>query len=237
MFPIPLYYIWTPKYEVFHVILQDSLKLYTDVIEPRPIFISQEDFDNSLKEANGFGGWFLKIDKILELLHILPTNSYFIFSDADMYFFPDKELKMLFDLYIKATIDFVGMRESNNQNITNIGFLLMRVCDEVRNLFINTHTIYENNKGISDQHLVNLSLKTFEGSAAHFPTVFVLTSSTMCEVCENMKIHDKMVSKAIIFQPLPHGDLDGFQKRINKLIQFTRMGVELRKYEHINLYK
>jgi hypothetical protein len=233
MFPIPLYYIWTPKYEIFHHIFKDSLNCYKNVVEPRPIFLSQEEFDKTIKESNSFGGWFLKIDTILDLLQTLPEDSYFIFSDADMYFFPEKQIKELLELSINSKIDITLMRESNLQNFSNIGFMLIRVCDQTRELFKMTHDIFDSGTNSTDQGLVNMALEKFTGTHANFPTIYVLTTCTVIEIRKNKENYDDMFSKAMIFQPLPDGRLTGFEKRINKIMQFVGLGIDLTSYDPI----
>jgi hypothetical protein len=44
-----------------------------------------------------------------------------------------------------------------------------------------------------------------------------------------------MFSKAMIFQPLPHGSLSGFEKRINKIAQYIGLGIDLSRYNSISI--
>jgi hypothetical protein len=232
MSPIPFYYIWTPRYECFHKLLSDSLLPYSTLLEPKPIFLTQEEFQATLSSSSGaYTSWFLKIDCILEALHKLPEDSYFIFSDADVYLFPNRPIQELLNLYTKSKIDLVGMQESRSDPYLNFGFILLRVCDATRALFINTKRLNQETPGKSDQDLVNLALKTFTGTYGFFPPCFVSTMSTIEDMLETSICLSKSLSTIHIFQPLPHGDLPSREKLIAKLTQYYSIGVPIENYQ------
>jgi hypothetical protein len=231
MFPIPFYYIWTPKYELFHIILKDCLSKYKDVFDPRPIYMTQEEFDASIqKGAGGFTSWFEKINRILEILNTLPESTYFIFADADLYMFPNKKIKQLLEIYVESNVDFVAMRESNNQRIANFGFVLLKVCEQNRNLFTKTVTIDKIQPGLSDQSLLNISLKSYTGTHGFFPPVFVTTSSTCVEIIENQNNIYAMKSQIMIHQPIPSGEIPGDEKILRKIYEYIEFGIDLTPY-------
>lgn len=230
MSPIPLYYIYTPRYEAFHKLLFDSLTHYPSIFEAKPIFLTQEDFQKTLKSPDGsYTSWFLKIDCILDALHQLPENSYFIFSDADIYCFPNKDMESLFHVYMNNSIDFVAMQESTHDASVNFGFCLVRVCDATRKLFI--HTKQYESTTMSDQRIVNVSLQTFEGSLAFFPPTLVASMSTIEDILQNSIRSALQLSKVMIFQPLPNGDEPPRKKIIAKLSQYYACNVPIEDYK------
>ena len=82
---IPFYYIWTPKYKLFADILKEGIECYSNYLEDKGIFMTQEDFEATLTKTSEEGhfmtGCYLKLERIMELLNSLPENSYFVFSD------------------------------------------------------------------------------------------------------------------------------------------------------------
>jgi hypothetical protein len=210
---IPFYYIWTPKYKLFADVLKSGLSHYSNFLEDKELFMTQEDFEATLLKSSEEGhfmtGCFLKIDRILELLHSLPENSYFLFSDADVILFPNKELKKLLDVYISSNIDCVCMRESMSSTVSNFGFCLFKVCDANRDLFIRILAMTKENPTGHDQTMLNDALKAYIGTHHFFPPEFVSTTSTLIDIHKRKSNKSATKNAIMVHQVLIHGDIKG----------------------------
>ena len=222
MTTIPYYYIWTPNYKVLSDILKHGLSKYDTVFEDKSIFMEQSVFDDTMYKNPGhfLCGCFIKLEKTLELLETLPENSYFVFSDADILLIPNKSIKQMIDSYTSIDADIVFMREAPDQEVSNIGFSLLKVCDVNRELFRNVMKLSKEQPTNLDQGLVNEALKQYTGKHYYFPTEYVMTSSTIIYHQRNrIPIHDIMV-----FQPLCNPS-ESKEKVMNaKLSQYKMFG-------------
>lgn len=131
---IPWFYIYSPKYEIFHHILCSSLQEYSG-FAVEPIFYPQSAFERQVKPGEHFfAGNALKFKMILKKMDALPENSQFILSDADVYVTRPSQLYELCTMRYSEK-DIVGMQDQVESEDTNIGFLLCRNNRVVRSFF------------------------------------------------------------------------------------------------------
>jgi hypothetical protein len=226
--PIPWYYIWTPKYELFHKVLSFGIHNYPELVENKNIFMTQEDFNQYLNKAPGhyLCGCSIKLKKTYELLCTLPEGSYFIFSDADILLFPERGLEDLLSLYINQQADIVFMRESGNLKFNNVGFSLIRVCNANRELFKTALGRFEQEPGGLDGSFINEAIKSYKGRNYMFPVEFAATSSTLIEFQQNQHNVGLIVQSIVVFQAFvnpEHGVDNGIEQ---KLVQYKMLGVQ-----------
>jgi hypothetical protein len=230
---IKYHYQWSENYKMFRDILKFSLQLYPDVFEISDEFIPQEKWDNkidNIKDKGWLAGCWFKVNKIHELLHTLPENSYFIFSDVDIIIFPNRKIKELMDLYVNIEADMIFMKEAQNKDYSNFGFSMYRVNEVNRKLFNRMlEEIKANPEGI-DISILNKCLKDYDGSHFYFPPELVMTSSSLIDC--SLKPHNAltMMNKIMIYQALcdpTHGKESMIQQ---KIAQYKNFGMP---FEHI----
>ena len=230
---IKYHYQWSENYKMFRDILKFSLELYPDVFEISDEFIPQEKWDNKIdtvKDKGWLAGCWFKVNKIHELLHTLPENSYFIFSDVDIIIFPDRKLKELMDLYVNIEADMIFMKEAQNKDYSNFGFSMYRVNEVNRKLFDSMLEEIKINPDGVDMTILNKCLKDYNGSHFYFPPELVMTSSS-CIDCQ-MKTYNSqtMMNKIMIYQAL----CDPTQGKVSmihqKIHQYKIFGVP---FDHI----
>ena len=221
---IPFYYIWTPKYKPFADVLKSGLEHYSDFLEDKDIFMTQEDFEATLSKTSEEGhfmtGCFLKIERIIELLYSLPENSYFVFSDADVILFPNKQLQKLLELYTTSDIDCVCMRESMACTVSNFGFCLFKVCDANRDLFLRILTMAKENPNGHDQGMLNDALRTYTGIHHFFPPEFVTTSSTLIDIYHRESNSSITKDAIMVHQTLVDASIKGIDAVYAKMVEY-----------------
>ena len=230
MTQIPYYFLWSQNYKIFADILKNCLSFYNDLFEDRSLFIDQSIFDKNMYKAEGhhFNGCFFKLQKTYDILHTLPEGSYFVMSDADVIIFPGKKLHELFELYIKMNADLVFMRDAPRLNVSNVGFILVRVCQVNRDLYKKVLLDCEKEPTSLDQSIVNNLLKSYEGSHFYFPHELVATTCTLKEgENENKERVGVMRTKCMVFQALCDGGVSKEQLIQQKLIQYKILGVPI----------
>jgi hypothetical protein len=163
--PIPWYYIWSENYRMFHEIMQDSIK-YPE-FELSPIEIPQERFDSELYKNEGQHFWYkslIKVDTILDCLKKGHEQSkpYILFTDIDIIVRDNiyKDVKGFMD----KSVDMVFMKEGS---IMNIGFMLLRVSDEVYSFWQLIRSKMMEKDGL-DQMYVNECLLSYPRMYTHF---------------------------------------------------------------------
>jgi hypothetical protein len=229
---IKYHYQWSENYKMFRDILKFSLQLYPDVFEISDEFIPQEKWDNKIdNNPHGWlaGCWF-KVFKIHELLHTLPENSYFIFSDVDIIIFPDRKLKELMDLYVNMEADMVFMKEAQNRDSSNFGFAMYRVNEVNRNLYDRMLEVIKIDPTSIDQCIFNTCLKDYTGSHFYFPPELVMTSSSAIDCQQKSHNASTMFGKAMIYQAICD-PTKGKESMIHqKIHQYKMFGIP---FEHI----
>lgn len=203
--PIKYHYQWSENYKIFRDILNFSLQLYPDIFEISDEFIPQEKWDKILDRTINKGwpaGCWFKVHKIHEMLHTLPENSYFIFSDVDMIIFPNRKIKELMELYTNIEADMVFMKEAQNRDYSNFGFSMYRVNEVNRKFFDRMVECAKLNPDAVDISILNQCLKEYNGSHFYFPPELVMTSSSLidCNLKPNNTI--TMMNKIMIYQAL-----------------------------------
>ena len=162
---IPWYYIWSENYRIFHEIMKDSIK-YPE-FELSPIEIPQERFDSELYKNEGQHFWYkslIKVDTILDCLKKGHEQSkpYILFTDIDIVVRENiyKDVKGFMD----KSVDMVFMKEGS---IMNIGFMLLRVSDEVYSFWQLIRSKMIEKDGL-DQIYVNAELPCYRGKYTCF---------------------------------------------------------------------
>lgn len=226
----PYGFLWTPKYKVFAKTLKDCIGKYPTLLEDRSFFISQEFWDANANKAPGhfMTGCSLKLQCVHKLLHELPENSYFLFSDADILIFPDKPLFELLDLYVKVGADIVFMREHMDMRFSNVGFSFIKVNDLNRDLFGRALKMFEKEPNGLDGSFINDCLKTYRGAHFWFPPELVATTCTVKQMDENVERISPMRSKIIVFQALCDADKSSVSQLQQKLQQYQILGVPIK---------
>lgn len=221
--PLPYVFIWSDNYKQFADCLRSSIQSYTPYLSDQSQYIPQSEFDKYVYKHNGhfLNGCFIKLEQTLSCLYSFPENSYFIFSDADILLFPNKQFERMIDFYRSMETDIVFMRESLTNDTSNIGFSLIRVNDHNRKLFQHALDLAKQDPTNLDQTIVNQALKHYTGSHAYFPCEFVMTSST-CMDYDNrcwLNYFTNIRPNCIVFQPLCDPTLskeDVFQHKANQ---------------------
>jgi hypothetical protein len=163
----PWYYVWSPRYRVFHEVLQFGLRDISG-FSMRPICIPQQFFDRKVEDTQqhfltGIG---IKIYCLLKSLQGLPANEFMIFSDVDLLVL-DKELSSKLNTY--ETNDITAMREKKGVDEYNIGFMLIKNTVEVKQFFEKVmQRIHKELK--LDQDIFNEEIKQFSGTHGFFDT-------------------------------------------------------------------
>jgi hypothetical protein len=168
--------MWSEKYRFFHEILQNEVKEPNLRLEP--IHIDQSVFDKELYQIEGHAwmGCCIKIDLLIQRLKDNIGNKetpYILFTDVDLIVKPgiyDKLAK-----YLNGEIDstMVFLKEGDH---LNIGFILLKVCDEVIAFWeIIREKMVE--KSDHDQKYVNELIKEYTGTWSVFDTQDFLCSN------------------------------------------------------------
>jgi len=227
---IPYYFIWSDKYESMANVLKVGIQSYSDIFEDKSEYYPQEVFDRTINKAPGhfLNGCNLKLVRTLELLKILPENSYFIFSDADIIIFPEKGLDKLIQNNINSGADIVFMKESPDNNTSNIGFSLIKVCEANRNLFEESLRLMKADPTGLDQSFVNKALKIYTGKHEYFPSEFVGTSSTIIYYQSNEPhAFDTIMRNYIVFQALCNPENGTDSAIVQKSQQYNMFGIDI----------
>lgn len=160
--PLSWYYMWSTKYRFFHEILQASMNEPEFKLEP--IYIDQSFFDNALYKKEGQHSWSgcaLKVNLLIERLES-STDSYIIFSDVDLIIKPGVYTTIQRHIDNEDTMAFIKEGDS-----VNIGFCLVKVCNETIQFWKQIKSIIDTSGG-HDQSHVNTLLKEYTGKWSTF---------------------------------------------------------------------
>jgi hypothetical protein len=220
---IPWFFLWSEKYGVFCDVLVSTVSdKYFDLY---PIEKPQKLFDQvTYKEGEHFlAGMYLKDYEIMELFKVIPENHYFIFSDADILVF-EEEFNNFVEPLLKKDVDMFFMKE--NDTTVNVGFMILRNNNKVRNFFTNVIQELESlTTPLLDQTVINNLLKTFDGTYEVLDEKYIASNV-------NVDLHDKEVVKSIcIFQPLCTANKNYKLNILEKLISFQYLfNINLNNY-------
>jgi hypothetical protein len=170
---VPWYYMWSQKYRFFHEMLQNEVKEPNLRLEP--IHIDQSVFDKELYQIEGHAwmGCCIKIDLLIQRLKDnigKKETPYILFTDVDLIVKPGIYDKLT--PYLNGEIDST-MVFLNEGGGLNIGFILLKVCDEVIAFWEIVREMMIEKPG-HDQGYVNTLIKEYTGTWSVFDTkVFV----------------------------------------------------------------
>ncbi len=168
MEPIRLFYVWSPKYEIFHHILQSSLSSSGSEFIVQPIFVPQEVFDKNLYEKNSehfLDGNTVKLKILINILqkHLDET---ILILDADTIIENSKELRKYIETY--RNYDIVYAKSSlEKENELSMGFGMIRSNKNTIQYFSEImDSILQTGK--NDMAVLNETIQSFKGTYTMF---------------------------------------------------------------------
>jgi hypothetical protein len=180
---IPWYYIWTPKYEIFHRLIQESMdrfpRLRADFCD-RPVYFEQALFNKKLSTEAGVHAFVnsnLKVDLMIQCIE-QNWGKYFIFSDADI-FIGSTKVKEMCAPFMELAYDSVFMAEESDGSDVNIGFILTKANETTLALWKDIQARI-NKEGGHDQSIINSILRRegWSGKWCTFNTNDVVSNKT-----------------------------------------------------------
>jgi len=161
MKPIPWYYIYSPKYEIFHHILMSSIGP-TDDFLIRPVFVPQEAFANNytISGEHFFSGNAVKVECIVKALKKHP-GEHILVTDVDIVADNISEFRRYLESYLHNDITF--MVDSPYDKTINLGFAFIKSTPETISLFETAFHQIQSTGG-QDQPVIQELLPLFKGS-------------------------------------------------------------------------
>jgi len=176
---LPWYYVWSPRYEIFHRILSQQLHDISG-IKVNPLFVEQSVFTrkrNAVKEGEHFfTGIGIKIYAIIKILKESPDN-FIVFSDVDLVVL-GKDIIAIMESY--KVNDITCMRDSFSKEEYNIGCMLIKSTTETISLFERALEVIHT-ENLLDQVAFNREIANFKGAHAYFSTKQFLQSNMIHE--------------------------------------------------------
>ena len=174
MKPIPWYYIYSPKYEIFHHILLSSIGS-TDDFLIRPVFVPQEAFSNTYNKnlSHFFSGNTIKVECIINALKVNP-DEHIIVSDVDLVVDNISELKAYLEQYKHNDITF--MKDTDYDDSLNLGFAFIKSTPNTIHLFETAFQEIKDSKG-QDQPIVRQLIQSFKGHHGVFSIPEIIISN------------------------------------------------------------
>ena len=179
---IPWYYMWTPKYEIFHRLIQESMdrfpRLRADFCD-RPIFFEQALFNKKLSteaSVHSFMNSNLKVDLIIQCIE-QNWGKYFIFSDADI-FIRSAKVKEMCAPFMELSYDSVFMAENSYDSEVNIGFILTRANEATLALWKDIQARINQNGGHDQSIMNNILREGWSGKWCTFDIDDVVSNKT-----------------------------------------------------------
>lgn len=173
----PWFYVWSPKYEVFHRLLFSMLHTAPE-FDVHPVFMPQSIFERKEGvDGNHFlTGIGIKIHVLLEELKKRP-GEFIIFSDCDLVVFPDGLSEMLEKHEIN---DITCMSENADYTEHNIGFMLVKSTPQTIE-FMETVLKRILKENLLDQTVFKEEIVHFQGTHGFFPLDRFLQSNMLSE--------------------------------------------------------
>jgi hypothetical protein len=173
--PLPWYYAYSPRYEVFHWMFQNRITHPKFQLEPQ--FIEQSVFDQVTYRDGAthyLCGCFIKQQRIYELLQTLPEDSYFLYTDVDYHVVNLEALWTSLEETMKRGVHMAFQYEpqgkpNDNCNI-NVGFGLFRVCATTREFFATVMKAAGGEEVKNDLDIITEFLPTFQGISEVIPS-------------------------------------------------------------------
>lgn len=170
------YYIWSPKYEIFHGIMQSCI-IKNKGFELNPIFVPQEIFSNTYQSNTDhfLCGNNIQMECTAEALKLHP-NEHIIFSDVDL-IVNTKHIEKLYDyMQTYKKFDMVFMKDNFIDDTRNIGLCLIKSTPETIVFFKNvSKEIIRSNS--QNQKIVNDFLPSFTGTHSIFSFPEIIQSN------------------------------------------------------------
>ena len=157
------YYIWSPKYEVFHQILSSSLVDASGIIL-HPIFAKQSYFTPTSKDGHFFSGLTIK-QFVIEKALREHKGEYVIVSDADLIVLQKDKIANYLKEYQKNEI--TCMKDTVETDTYNMGFMFLKSTDSTATLFSRITERIKAENG-HDQAILNEELSSFSGPRGLF---------------------------------------------------------------------
>ena len=160
MKPIPWYYVYSPKYEIFHHMLMSSIGP-TDDFLIRPVFVPQTAFTNtySISGEHFFSGNTVKVDCIVKALKLHP-GEHILVTDVDIIANNISEFRTYLELYLHNDMTF--MVDDFNDKTINLGFAFIKSTPDSISLFETALDQIQSTNGL-DQPIVRELLPSFKG--------------------------------------------------------------------------
>ncbi len=151
------YYVYSPKYEIFHQLIYNSVSDCSG-FKLHPCFFPQSAFSTLYKPGSEhfFAGNCLKFNVMLDAMAEC-DGRYIIVSDADLCVLKSHELRTYLNAYMNY--DIVYMRDNFENNTLNIGFGLIKCTPATLDFFTSVRNTIANT-GRQDQAIVNELLAT-----------------------------------------------------------------------------
>jgi hypothetical protein len=167
MKPLHYFYVWSPKYEIFHHILKSSFA-GSPHFQVHDVFVPQEVFDaSSYKEGatHFLDGNSVKYQILVNILEKHPGET-IVFSDADTVIENPEELRTYLETFIHYDIVYARSTDANETELS-AGFGMFRsspqLIDFVKSLM---HDIHETK--MNDMEILNKKIHTFAGTHSLF---------------------------------------------------------------------
>lgn len=174
MDPIRWFYIYSPKYEIFHHILMDGVKDCSGFIMS-PVFVPQEAFSG----LYGGDGHFLSGNsvKYKVLMNILKRHpgEHILLTDVDLIVQHPEELRAFLEPYKRNDLTF--MLDGPDSEGKNIGFAMIKSNPDTIDFFGRIYETLTTVPGTWDQGLVNDLLPSFTGSLGTFDPNLIINSN------------------------------------------------------------
>jgi hypothetical protein len=243
---IPWFYIYSPKYEAFHKLLQCGVGDCAH-FDFRPQFREQRFFEKPAHAADHFfAGNSLKFRFMIDAMKELPEESVFIISDADLLVLDPRKF---FSICNMRDYDFIGMVDNLlDTSVINIGLLFCKNTHKLRIFFSDLCDAIEAT-GQQDQYLFNTLLKstplkytTFDlNNVIQSNMVHEISSGDICVIqmlCSNKhyesNIFEKLMSACYFYNITPILDLVPYDVK-EALVLFCRDHLPLNPVSRVTL--
>ena len=165
---IPWYYVYSDRYEAFHYMFQSQIQ--TSGFELKPLYVEQSTFDQVTYREGLYHflcGCFIKQEFMYKLVHELPEDSYFLFTDVDYIITDEAKLhryiSRLMERKVELAFQYEPQRREVSQFDINVGFCLIRVCANTRAYFTEVMRRAENETVKNDLDIMASVLETYPG--------------------------------------------------------------------------
>ena len=172
--PIPWFYIYSPKYELFHHVLQTGVSDCSG-FAMKPCFFPQSAFSGLYKEGGHFmSGNCIKFVVIVEELRRHP-GEHILITDVDLIVTNPADLRTYLEPYKQYDITY--MAESPGSKDSNIGFAMIQSTPATIAFYTQILEDLQGNSELHDQAHVIAQLSSFPGSTARFEGSVIMNSN------------------------------------------------------------